>query len=217
MNKLSQQTLLKLQNALTDIENEIGDLCKIKIKHINTSKHDTATVGDINIVIEIYDAINEYTDLDGTYDRCNDFCGKFNNMQVLDYILHKKYIEERFSHLCVYAGYKGNYKAGICRKCNNWKSVNHNVSTSFCLGPGVNDPYTLSGPSYTKCQACEVSWTNCKYYLTHVNYDNLSIYNRTGKLIAKFRLIRYKLNKLSESNINESTEISNINPLSVII
>ena len=220
MDKLSQKTLKKLDDVLNDIDNEIGNLCKIKIEEINKidchcsyppnchCNNPLTIIGNNFISIEIYDAIDEYKELEGIYDNFGDHV--HFNIKGIEQMLHKKYNNERFSGMHIY---KYKFKCGICKKCNEWKSENNNLEY-FSLST-TNDSYIKYGNNYKNCQACGISWTDCKYYSTSVNYNNLSITNNTNQLIAKFRLIRQNSNNLNNKISSETSE--NIIPLTIII
>ena len=209
MNKLSLQTLTKLNDVLNDIDNDLGNLCKIDIMQLNhitfaTSIH-TISLGNTNISLEIYDAIAEYKELEGIYDNFNDH-GHFN-IEWLETMLHRNYNNERFSSIYTYDTYYS--QAGICKNCNEWKSDSVDVPINIPKS-NMNDPHSQWGDSYDYCQACKISWTECKYYSTSVNHEDMLIYNSIKQTIAKFRLIR-------NTSSNCLTDFSYNIPLNIVI
>ena len=194
LDNLPEQTLAKLQDVLNDIENHIGNLCKINIiklnEHPNNSSFPSRNFGfgDTDISMEIYDATNEYKELEGIYTLYNNYSKTFN-IKDLELHLHEKYNDERFIGTHHYITRDGTDQAGVCKNCNKWKADYVNEYTHF-EDSGINDMFRHWNNNQKKCQSCGISWTNCKYYSPYVDYVNSLIYNNNEKLIAKFRLLR---------------------------
>ena len=220
MDKLSSKTLQDLYKVLNNIENELGNLCEIKIHQLNKCYDNDSCynntcmicIGESPISIEIYDVIDGYEGLAGNYD----YGYSSFSVKNLEKLLHKKYIEERFSgiHTCVAKnGYF--HTAGICRTCNNWKSsIHYTYNFDFI----VNNPDITYGSAYIKCQACDQSWENYKYYSLTVNYNNSLIYDSKQQIIAKFRLLRNNMENppILPNNISCNKSCDTI-PLNIII
>ena len=206
---MPKETLDKLHDALNDIEAIFGHLCKIEI--IQLDNYDSGpdvsllTVGNENISVEIYDAINEYKDLECIIDGCNNKSYRNHPIRKLDNLLSEKYIDERFSSIYIdYDKKESIAKAGICNKCNKYKHDDY--IDSDMKDSRINYLNTRWNMFDDKCQACGIIWTDYKYYKVYPNYSDLSISNSKKQVIAKFRLIR-----------SESDKLCNINPLTIII
>ena len=189
MDKLSQQTLNKLHNVLTEVEGEIGHLCEINIKQLDKDNygHNSSllTVGNINISLEIYDAIDEYKELECIIDKCDSIYD--HSLYKLKKLLQQKYVEERFSSIYYYESGFGGDEVGICRNCNKWKHDDYNDSYNCSL---ANTLHLTWGTWYDKCQACGILWTDLKYYSPIIDSLDYLIYNQKHQIIAKFRMIR---------------------------
>ena len=187
--EIPQETLDKLHDAVNEIENVLGHLCEIKL--IQLDKHFDShllTIGGTNISLEIYDAIDEYKDLECIIANCGDnyteTLGKLNDK------LYQKYNEERFSSICTVNSIETGYpeQVGICKKCNKGKECTYSES-GYLLN--INSNYLHRyGYCYDKCQICGLSWLDCKYYFLTASKKSHTIYSNKAEIIAKFRLIR---------------------------
>ena len=205
MNKLSPETLNKLSDVLSNIENEIGHACQIKIIQLDDYDNNSylmSTMSFDNTSLVVYDAINEYKELECVIDICENYYKAI--IKLLD-MLHKKYNEERFSSIEDYICDKGyNEGIGICRKCNKYKTNDYSM----------NSPHVRVGPLYDQCQSCGLSWVTCKYYSLTLDYTNLLILKNKNQEIAKFKLIRNLNNK---SSLLIDIPIIDVDSLTIII
>jgi|SRR5579862_583618 len=170
----------KLNNLLKEIEADLGVDCKLEI---TPSRLSPITIGEFNSV-EIYDAIENYKELEGKYGDMNNLC----DISKVANILVEKYAEERFSRSERYNHRDGVEIVGVCKLCNQWKSPGAN--TYFNLtNDGINI-YHEKFIFHKNCQFCDADWTIHKYYGLFVSYDSDffgTIRNIKNECIAKYR------------------------------
>ena len=209
MDKISQEILDELQNALTKIETATGNIYAITLmsldKFDNNPDYESLTVGDSrdsNISIEIYDSVLEYKDFNGIHDNWYDYSNyaPFDLTVIYKLLLHH-HNKERF-----FLTHTDNaHFVGTCRKCNKWKKYTDIYDSH------VN----FASDYYDKCQVCGKNFTEYKYYQPYIDYDNFSIYNNKGELIAKFKIVRSPA--INSMHANSSNKLCAIDTFSIII
>ena len=211
--KLPQEIFTKLYDLLSDIENIIGHACQININqldHYNFLHSPIITTEDLDptLLLEIYDTIDEYKELEGiTIEGCT--TNHYYNTALLENMFKKKYNEERFSSILTII----DKNAGVCNKCNKYEATVYEYNLS-CYRINNSDDSSYDR-YYSNCISCGVSWSNCKYHSITVNGNNLTISNNKKEIIAKFRLIRQKF--LKSCDDNSLTNVCDINNFSIII
>ncbi len=190
---ITDSTKAQLLCILHTIEQELGHLCQIKIKNLecNGSGYNTdntiLTIGDqVNIVI--YDAVNEYIDLEGTYSRNSKYGIDSSIDSVINSVIRSKVIKEVFNDTVRYSHRDGYGQAGVCIVCNKWS-----IEKKYCyyMIDEVNDTYSYLKGELKSCVNCgfDLDIKQNRYHSIWPVYNESLIYHKKD-IIAKLKLVR---------------------------
>lgn len=168
--RLSVETIAKINDILKIVEDELQSPCLIKIEPFTEQfsyKDSPIVIGQYKDV-EIYDALPLYKDIEGIYPCTNreySMSTEFN----FEWVARTLYWNERFSKSARYSCRDGSCTAGVCRKCGKYKT--DDADTYFNLNNiGINDS------KHTECQICGEDWTKYKYYGIVLDQATLTVY-----------------------------------------